>query len=247
MRFLSLTAALVLAIISSKTARAGVIYEIGFDSAVYNVNPGDSLDVQVLLRETVTDGDIARLAVGNFDGAISFGALVDYSTVAGGVSGATVGGAGDVTLNETDFDDVFFNDVSVDTVSKTISMAGFSTSLDGIEVAATALGSGVYELELATINLTASGVAGEQTTLSLLDLDVLFDDTVFNDFFAADADLIFGSATISNLSAVPEPGSCVVLALCGVALGFRRRQRQPLGSGVGHTEFRHLVANTSGG
>ena len=209
-------------------ADAAVIYSIGFDQASYNVTAGSTFDVKVIFRETVTDLDPAKLAVGAGDGLFSAGVKLNYGVVTGGTSGATVN---NVTLNDAVgfFDDTGVNINIFDNSPRTADLFGQSVNAaDGIEVADFPALSGVYSIELAIISFTSSIVDGETTFLSLSDLDSGLLDSVLADATELDNILIFGNAMIVNAgtAAVPEPSTSFALGAGILAYWFRRRGRR---------------------
>ena len=48
-------------------AHAGFLYSYAFGQDAYNVAPGEAFNVDVFLQETVTGGDISRLATEGLD------------------------------------------------------------------------------------------------------------------------------------------------------------------------------------
>lgn len=198
-------------------ARAQQSYEIVFGQSNYDVFEGSSVNVDVLLRETVTGGATARLASGNEDGLFAFAFNADFSSTTG-ATGSSVATTADVLIDAI-FDDTTFNDVNL--LGSSVDVTGVSSdTTDGVEVAETS--PGVFEVPLATLVVTA-GDLDSVTTFTLAD-HTNNGDTFFIDGFTADPVINFGSSTVTVL-AVPEPGSAIVLAgLFGAGL-LRRRKR----------------------
>ena len=200
----------------SNQAKADQIYEIVFDAPEYIVAEGDMVDIQILLRETVTNGDIARLAEGGSDGIFFLGLKLDFSTVVGG-PGSEFFGIGDVTFNPQ-FDDV--PTYQADVASLMANMSAGTTDFEGIEVAP--VSADVYEVEFATISFTA-GVEGSVTSLELDDNDNAAFFSLFADGTNLNDLVTYGSSAII-VQSVPEPGSMGILALAGIGFFVRRKR-----------------------
>jgi energy-converting hydrogenase Eha subunit C len=200
-------------------AQAEQIYEFAFEQSSYTVVEGSTVDITFLLRETVTNGDTARFAVGDNDGFFAFGVNADFSSFTGG-AGSTVAATSDVAINAI-FDDSTANDVAL--VGSTVDINGNSSNGNGIEIAETS--PDVYELTLATLTVTA-GELGSVTTFSLDDhtnTGGIF--SLFADAFVIDSVATYGSTEVTVVSAIPEPASTLILV--GVAgLGLVRRRRR---------------------
>lgn len=196
---------------------ADQIYDIDFDQSSYIVAPGGTIDVTILLRETVTGGDTARLAPGNNDGIFFMGVGLDFSSVASG-PGSIIGAETDVTINPQ-FNDSFVNDIDLDLGASMLIVDAATTDPNGIEVGP--VSANVYEVELATITFTA-GALGSVTDLTLSDNPDLASLTVFADSFVIDSIASYGSSSIS-VATVPEPTALGALGL--IALGLLRRKR----------------------
>ncbi len=54
-------------------------YSLGFGQAAYSGSAGESVQIDIYIRELVTNGSIPRFAVGNNDGLFSIGATINYS------------------------------------------------------------------------------------------------------------------------------------------------------------------------
>ncbi len=200
-------------------AQAEQIYEFAFEQSSYTVVEGSTVDITFLLRETVTNGDVARLAVGGNDGLFAFGLNADFGSFTGG-AGSTVASASDVAI-EAIFDDAGANSVAL--VGSSVDVNGNTSNGNGIEIAATA--PDVYELTLATLTVTA-GDLGSVTTFTLDDhTNTAGIFSLFADAFVADSVAAYGSTEVTVVSAIPEPASTLILF--GVAtMGLVRRRRR---------------------
>jgi hypothetical protein len=201
----------------SSQANGDQIYELIFDAPEYIVAAGDTVDVQILLRETVTNGDIARLASGGNDGIFAIGVNLDFSNVVGG-PGSEFFGIGDVTFNPQ-FDDTptYQADVASSMANLYAATTNFSTGIEVPPVSAD-----VFEVEFATISFTA-GVEGSVTNLELGDNDNQALFSLFADGTNLNELVTYGSSSII-VQSVPEPGSMAVLALGGIGLLIRRKR-----------------------
>ena len=194
-------------------------YEFVFEQSDYTVTEGSTVDMTFLLRETVTGGETARLAVGGNDGLFTFGVNADFSSATGGAA-STVASASDVAINAI-FDDTAINSVAL--VGSSVDIFGAtSNGSTGLEVAPAS--PDVYEIELATITVTAGDV-GSVTTYTLADhTNTAGIFSVFTDTFIADTIATYGSADVT-VTAVPEPTSALLLVgVAGMGL-IRRRKR----------------------
>ncbi len=208
----------------STSAHAALTYQLIFDQANYNAAPGAMVNVNVLLRETATGGDIARLASGNLDGLLTAGFRLDYSMSTTGM-GSTIPDSANpspqITINTSAFDDTGSNSRSDSGFIASVFAAGTNI---GEGITATAVGNN-YDVLIATLQFTKSLNPNDVTTLQLLDLAASA-DTVFLDVFSPDDvnQLAFSTATI-GVSAVPEPGSFALLGIAA-SLVLSRKYRQ---------------------
>lgn len=224
----------VCALLTSES-RAQNVYEFLFSQSTYTAaNPGDTVPVSVILRETVSGGATARLAPGLDDGLISFAVQTLFGNVTGG-PGSTVASAADVTSNpsptrfstDEEIIEVLPTFLNIDSTESS-AVAGV---VDGLGVNGVLTTPGVYELELFDVDFTA-GAAGSVTTLELADLTA-FDgfpfftptENFFADSLVIDTTATFGTSQIVvEGNAVPEPGS--LLALGALMMGGMLRRRR---------------------
>lgn len=191
-------------------------YDLLFSQDDYSVFEGGTVDLTLLLRETVTGGQTARLAAGNDDGLFTWGVNVDFDTVSSGAR-SFVGSTSDVAINAI-FDDTAASGVdllgnSVDVTAATADPAG----IDGTD-----LGGGIFELELATFTVTA-GDLGSVTTFALADHTNAAVDTIFGDATLIDTVANYGSASVTVV-AIPEPATASLLLLGATGMLVRRRK-----------------------
>ena len=222
--FFSIALAVCLCLASVQSANAqNQAYELFFGQSSYSVDPGETVDVSIFLRET-GNGSTPRQMPGGGDALFSFDIVTDFSSVSGGSPGATVNAAGDIALNPNF---TFFNGASDVTINETnVQFQGtedFANDADnefGVSGNPTP-SADIFELELATLTFTA-GATGTATNLSLSAGD---EGILFADSFSP-ANAIFGSSQILvGGAAVPEPSSLIVVGglCCGVLLRRRRR------------------------
>ncbi len=190
-------------------------YTLGFDQTGYNINPGTTVDLTLILTEDISGGGTSRLAPGGDDGLFAFGAGINYSSFTG-----TGGGS---TFNSLIFNSEFLqSDPDFTKISDDGSVVSFETSeTSGSGISGTMISASEYTLELATITFNA-GDAGTNTTLQLQVGEL----PITNPFLFADGanpTVGFGSSQII-VNAVPEPGSAAILILvAGAGLLKRRR------------------------
>ena len=212
-----LLALLAIAFAFTNDARAQQTYEIVFGQANYDVAEGSTVDLDVLLRETVSGGSIARLASGNDDGVFAFAFNADFSSTTG-ATGSTIASTADVLIDALFGDDSFNR---IDLLGSTVDVVGVTeNTTSGVEVSETS--PGVFEVPLARLSVTA-GDLDSITTFALAD-HTDNGDTFFVDGFTADPVINYGSTTVTVV-AVPEPASAtMLLGIFGVGL-LRRRKR----------------------
>ncbi|QEG24152.1 PEP-CTERM sorting domain-containing protein [Mariniblastus fucicola] len=192
-------------------------YSLGYDQTRYDVSPGDSVDVTLILTEEIADGETARLAGGGTDGLFAFGLGVDYSSFTGGASGSTFGS---ITFNS----DFLQSDPDFVQVFDSGSVVSFETSeTSGQGVSGMMISPNEYQLELATLSFDA-GAINSLTTLQLRTGEAPVTNPAL---FFADGEtpaVGFGSTQIF-VNAVPEPGSAAILAIVA-GVGVLRRRRK---------------------
>jgi hypothetical protein len=193
-------------------------YTLGFDQAEYNVDPGATIDVTLVLTEEITGGETSRLDTAG-SGLFAFGLGVDYSAF----TGAARGSAFDSLIFNAEFlqNDPDFTKIEDDTVNSIVSFETSETSGAGIN--GTSLSANLFELDLATLTFTA-GDAASITTLQIGNGQSPITNPPI--FFAdgSTPDVAFGSGQII-VSAVPEPGSAAILAVFACA-GLMTRRRK---------------------
>jgi len=204
-RFVQLCAALFACITFSPQSHAALLYEIDFDLPTYIASPNTQLEIAILLRETATGGDTARLQAGGQDGLTSAGFELDY------------GPNNDVAINEVRFDPIFlfpgsFTGAVVDAPAQLASVFSevedIDFGIDGID-----RGNGVFEVRIASILFDIGPTEGE-VVLALNDLTIGFGDTIFADNFSPDEQgtLAFGGSRIL-VTTVPEPAGFAMSTL----------------------------------
>ena len=200
------------------SADAYQTYDFVFEQSNFNVTEGSTVDIDFLLRETITGGETARLAVGGGDGLFFYGVNADFSIFTG-TAGSTVASDADVAINAI-FDDP---DSSVDLLAGSVDILGGTEDSDeGINVAP--VSPNVFEVNLGTITVTAGDV-GSVTTISLADhTNTAAVFTLFTDGTIIDDIATYGSTDVTVV-AVPEPTSALILAgIAGIGLIQRRRK-----------------------
>jgi hypothetical protein len=201
---------------STGVARATPTYQYVFERNVYQVAPGGTIDVHVLLQETVGTGDISVLAPGGV-GLFGAGVKVVFGDAPQPSDPARVRYDSDISASSA-FDVVT---PAVETIDAKLSLF----ALDNPAVYGQEYSLGVYRLELGTFRFTAGTVGGESTPLRATDYDPVFDDVITSDLRALDGSPIYdGMATITT--SVPEPGTMALLGsgfLVSAFLWLRRR------------------------
>ncbi|QEG22749.1 PEP-CTERM sorting domain-containing protein [Mariniblastus fucicola] len=201
-------------------SKADQVYELVFEQPEYYVVEGSSVEVSIMLRETVTDGDVARLATGGFDGLVNFGICADFATSTGGAA-STIESVSGVSLNPL-FNDSLLNDLGI--LGDRLDLFGSTTNIfGGVEVGSDVGTPDVYELELATL-LVDAGDVGNVTTYNLSDHENPLLLSTFADGQLIDSVASYGGVNIFVTSAVPEPASATLLFGVGAALLLQRRR-----------------------
>lgn len=195
---------------SAQLARAEIVYDIYFRAAGFDSFDGELIvgadsiitNVEILLRETTTAGEVSTLE---------------------GPSGGMRGFAIDVRSNAPNSfrslirNSAFqFNGVGID--SDTITAFNF-----GGGVAGTRLDANKVVVSLGTLELTSPS-ANERTTFTIADFDL---DNPNQELIAGPIDGVvsYRSLTLVAATAIPEPQSLAFLAVAGVGLVIRRRRR----------------------
>lgn len=191
-------------------------YTLGFDQAQYNVNPGATVDLTLVLTEEITGAETSRLGTPG-SGLFAFGLGVDYSSFSGAANGST-------------FSSLIFNsnflqsDPDFTNVDDSNNIISFETSeTSGAGVNGTQLSANLFELDLATLTFNA-GDLGSITTLQIGNGRSPITNPPI--FFAdgTTPPVEFGSGQITVV-AVPEPGSVAMLGIFACA-GFMTRRRK---------------------
>ena len=185
-------------------AHADFMYQ--FAQSAYQVNPGQTVDVAVFLRETVAPGDMSLLAT---EGLFGAGVRIRWDVPPVPTQPARVLAVADI------FDNPAFGTVSgLDVLLTSAGLAeNVGLSPDGV----LASGSGPnFDILLGTFRFTAGTIGGEVTHLRATDFDPASFDTLTNingtplDDLIADAN---ATITVKNKggATVPEPSSLPLL------------------------------------
>ncbi len=203
-------------------ASAAIVYRLSFDSTGSslitnaNMNLGDSATFNVYLHELFIDGtDTPRIGtVAGEDGLVTANFAVNRSV---GTSANIVGAAGNALF---DLDGAPLVGVTADSATIKQEIGIFSDP-----VVATTFAPGRRTVQIGSVTLSA--LSPGLTTFNLADFSIA-DDLVIGDgisppFIADGAE--FGQL---NITAVPEPSSCVLLGLStlGAAVWQRRKLRK---------------------
>lgn len=202
------------ALVAGGVARADLVYEFFFDEQTYYAEAGESVDVTLGLRETVTGSSTTAIGDSN-NGLVALGSRLVFNENGLPFSGSFIGSENDVTPNETAFD---FPMVTLN--------AGEDVELDFLALGslgvANQVASNVYELEFATARFTASSLVGDLTTIGLEDLDLVFDNTITQSGTVLDSSI---SSATGSIITVPEPvGIPLIAGVFGIGLLVRRRR-----------------------
>ena len=196
-----------LLLLLAANASAGFMFEFGqagsSPESTFEFGVGDSLDVQVYLRE-MSGGTVLAT-----EGLFSSGVKVTFDETIAAVSDAS-----DIVANPG-FDDIT---KSVSVGQADLYAAAFLNPLLTPDASNRIL----------VGTFTFSGVSAGTTTISVADLDPALDDTVTGDYpftSALDPDITSSTATITvkSQTVVPEPASCLIWGLI-FGVGLRRRR-----------------------
>lgn len=197
------------AVASTEDAYGDLIHVAEMDQTSYFVEPGQTKEIGLFLREIV-EGDSSTI-LGNPDfGAIAFSFAIDFTS---STTPSMPLSESDIAINPS-FDDQF------------VALNGNTLELSGLAFDGTPTGTltdnGDYLLELARIPVFTSPIVGNETLISIRDLDLEFDETILGDGQVLDSIIDYRS---SIMTSVPEPSSAMML--CGVLtlLVLRRRKR----------------------
>jgi len=220
---LAAVAACVLAL--GSPARAALSYAFAFEAPLVQALPGQTVQIDVFLVETFTDGDSSLIADEN--GLSGAEVTVTRDAVGGLTDPARIIGA-DNNIGPTTDPTAFDSDrlgVSV-TPPEFAQLLPFD--LSDAAVYGTLAAPGVREVLLGTISIEAGLVVGEVTTFTASD-DPNFDDTATATATdlgdgAIDGDFGIDPDAVAVEVIIPEPTTLALVALGGVAL-IRRRAR----------------------
>jgi hypothetical protein len=211
-----LVACLILA--GSSSARAELVYTLGFSDLLYIGQPGDKVSVDLIVRESATAGEQLRF-FSTTSGLTAFGPMtIDYAPIAPSLGGVSIADVADVSINSIYPDTVFNRIINIDNVAHTLEIGGVTTGL-GIK---SAIDQSSFMAVLATIQFTVTGNLGDWALLKVNrhPLGNLFFDNELNSTDTA-ANTTYGTARV----AVPEPSSAMLLMLAGCVGVFRRNRR----------------------
>lgn len=208
------------------SCRAEFFYSLGFGQAAYSGSAGESVQIDIYIRELVTNGSIPRFAVGNNDGLFSIGATINYSADFG--APAAIESSSDIVFAPS-FDGV---DVVATPSQNKFELTSFLTpsTLPYLETTADPTNPNLYSILIGTVTFKMSPTLGNTTTISigkreLAGLGAIDNNLVFEltpGFFEQRNidDIIQGStATLLNIAVVPEPA---FLWLASVPLLLKR-------------------------
>lgn len=213
--------------LSPDSANAGLVFSFQFDQSNYNVSPGGTVDVGVILRQSGT-ADTGETNVLGGTGAVGMtgtGVLVTYPT---GADDAQVQGTSDVSGNAA-FDNFGFGPF----IAVSAGSALLSQSTSGSPVLGTAVAghSDTYDLVLGTFRFTAGSVSGQVTpiTASIPLFPNANDNVAATDPPTPILVIADGGATITVtggvVNPVPEPATlapALVAVMVVAAFGLRR-------------------------
>jgi len=218
-------------LLAAAESRADLIYGLRFDQPLFEVNPGSTLTVGLILSEQATNGDVNRLGFHDVANGLTFGLTTAEMDVRWDAGGAFVANTSDV-LAGTGFTKVSGSTLFADHGFLKLNQADvFGSGVVGVQVA-----DGLHEIRLGELRFTIPGNFANETTIEIGQETIGSSGKDFairtgplsTDRIIIDAVLTSGSSVIT---AVPEPGTLAlgllgVASVGGVALMRRRRQHQ---------------------
>ncbi|TWU48670.1 PEP-CTERM motif protein [Rubripirellula tenax] len=205
----------ILASTSFASSQADLIYDFRFDQSSYSAEAGSTFSVDIIFRETATEGENLMFFTAP-TGLTSLGPVrVTYQPV---------GPATDV-LQVADEADIEVGGLFTGLSFKLIDNPNFVSEVGGENSSGIKIGSNAtfHEVNLATITFTVVGAPGQSSLLGLNPND--FGEVFFNNEIFPAATASFGSATFSVV-AVPEPSSIAMVGFAIAAGGLQWRRRR---------------------
>ncbi len=208
-------------------AQASVMYSYVTNQSLYLATPGETVAVQMLLRETVTDGDPSLL--GSEGGLLGAGCSILQDALLATEPASISSILPDDSATGWGADGLF--DSSFDATSAALLAAiGFDSTQPPVIIDQ---GGGVSDVLIGTVYITAGSILGETTGFTIDRRDEFTGNTVT---YATSWDLdnydpnlggpAYANAAPSafDIIVVPEPASLTVLAIGALGLMARRRR-----------------------
>ncbi|WP_158222535.1 hypothetical protein [Rhodopirellula sp. MGV] len=197
-----------LLLILANQAYGAIVYEVFFDQDDYRATAGDTVVANLMLRETVTDGDVNRISptsgLGSANVEVTWSSetnLLSSQIGLGFIPGTTDSGLNRLTLRQIAFPP---------------GVAGAEVSPGAREVSI-----GTFQFQVPDAVSPVALITPNDPSLGADFAIAATPTTVLDDF------IVFRSSTITAITAIPEPGSVVFLScsLGGILLVSRRRRK----------------------
>ncbi len=195
---------------------------LGFDASTYEVAPGGTVDVDLLLKDEF-GGPISPFGLFGGGGRILKTGGIATASIPAIVPGPGFGGGPTTFFPPTPF--------PVAAPAGDSNLAGLLTTIGFFDLP---VGAGASSIILGTFSLTVSGLPGDELLITASELDSSLGFAENVEFFTfALLDPLITTFETATITVIPEPSSIVLLLCGGVPLVWWARRRRNSADGIG--------------